>query len=244
MAAVDAPRWPSAIWPRSSAGIVTLDSAGQAAGTISYELLTSLGPRLPRIYGQGDIGDLMRRAAIIVLDGRGHRRRGRTRTRTETRAATRSETSPERSESLRCPNSPRWGLGQLRVAPRRRRGRRAPSAAFGVCEPRSAGKDSTTGHWEICGAHARAALPHLPAGLSRRADRRVLPSHRDGACWATRPPQARRSWIGFGEEHRRTGQVDRLHLGRQRLPGGGARGHRAPGELYAACEAASALLQR
>ncbi len=31
-------------------GIVSLDSQARAAGTISYELLTALGPRLPRLY--------------------------------------------------------------------------------------------------------------------------------------------------------------------------------------------------
>ena len=32
-------------------GLVTLDEQARSAGTISYELLTSLGPRLPRRYG-------------------------------------------------------------------------------------------------------------------------------------------------------------------------------------------------
>ena len=31
-------------------GLVTLDQQARSAGTIAYELLTSLGPRLPRRY--------------------------------------------------------------------------------------------------------------------------------------------------------------------------------------------------
>ena len=32
-------------------GLVSLDAQAAAAGTISYELLTSLGSRVPRCYG-------------------------------------------------------------------------------------------------------------------------------------------------------------------------------------------------
>ena len=35
----------------------------------------------------------------------------------------------------------------------------APRAAFGSMQPASAGKDSTTGHWEICGVHLERPCP-------------------------------------------------------------------------------------
>jgi len=34
-------------------GLVSLDQQAAAAGTISYELLTGLGARLPRVYATG-----------------------------------------------------------------------------------------------------------------------------------------------------------------------------------------------
>jgi phosphopentomutase len=41
----------------------------------------------------------------------------------------------------------------------------APTGAWGVMEPRSAGKDSTTGHWEIAGLHLARAFPTYPNGF-------------------------------------------------------------------------------
>jgi phosphopentomutase len=38
-------------------------------------------------------------------------------------------------------------------------------AAFGVCEPASPGKDSTTGHWEICGLILQQPFPTYPHGF-------------------------------------------------------------------------------
>jgi len=58
----------------------------------------------------------------------------------------------------------------------------APTAAHGVALPRSAGKDSTTGHWELCGVMVerpfRTYPEGFPAGLlaefARRTGREVL----------------------------------------------------------------------
>jgi phosphopentomutase len=41
----------------------------------------------------------------------------------------------------------------------------SPRAAYGVCEPASPGKDSTTGHWEICGQILPAPFPTYPQGF-------------------------------------------------------------------------------
>jgi phosphopentomutase len=41
----------------------------------------------------------------------------------------------------------------------------SPGAAHGVCEPASPGKDSTTGHWEICGLILDAPFPTFPGGF-------------------------------------------------------------------------------
>ena len=65
---------------------------------------------------------------------------------------------------LRVPNLERLGLGCLapldgvtRVA--------SPTGAWGRMRPASAGKDSTTGHWEICGVLVSRPFPTYPNGF-------------------------------------------------------------------------------
>jgi phosphopentomutase len=41
----------------------------------------------------------------------------------------------------------------------------APTAAHGTAAPRSAGKDSTTGHWELCGVVLEKPFPTFPHGF-------------------------------------------------------------------------------
>ncbi|MEO7363534.1 MAG: phosphopentomutase [Gemmatimonadaceae bacterium] len=65
---------------------------------------------------------------------------------------------------LPLPNLEALGLG--RVAPLE--GVQAvsqPTGAWGSMEPQSAGKDSTTGHWEIAGVHLPKPFPTYPAGF-------------------------------------------------------------------------------
>ncbi len=40
-----------------------------------------------------------------------------------------------------------------------------PTGAFGLLEPRSAGKDSTTGHWELAGLQLKTPFPTYPNGF-------------------------------------------------------------------------------
>ncbi len=62
---------------------------------------------------------------------------------------------------LRLPVLESLGLGRMRpvagVA-----AVEAPRAAYGVMRPASAGKDSTTGHWEICGLTVSRPFPTYP----------------------------------------------------------------------------------
>jgi phosphopentomutase len=67
---------------------------------------------------------------------------------------------------LRLPHLERFGLGNIRslegVA------RRADAAgAWGTMRPASAGKDSTSGHWEIAGVHLERPFPTFPNGFPR-----------------------------------------------------------------------------
>lgn len=101
------------------------------------------------------------------------------------------------------PNLQRYGLGNLAtlagVPPAEE-----PLGAWGVMEPRSAGKDSTTGHWEIAGVHLARAFRTYPHGFpaevlaefERRTGRPVI-----GNVVASGTVVIER----FAAEHRRTG---------------------------------------
>lgn len=65
---------------------------------------------------------------------------------------------------LPLPNLEALGLGHVAgiegVAPIH-----SPSGAWGSMEPKSSGKDSTTGHWEIAGVHLEQPFPIYPNGF-------------------------------------------------------------------------------
>ena len=68
------------------------------------------------------------------------------------------------SGGLRLPNFERIGLGNIR--PLQGVARRSDAAgAWGSMQPASAGKDSTTGHWEIAGVHLERPFPTFPSGF-------------------------------------------------------------------------------
>ncbi|NUO64495.1 MAG: phosphopentomutase [Gemmatimonadaceae bacterium] len=65
---------------------------------------------------------------------------------------------------LDLPNLEAAGLGRIKPIA----GVKAvdePRGAFGLMIPRSAGKDSTTGHWEIAGVHLASPFPTYPNGF-------------------------------------------------------------------------------
>jgi len=106
-----------------------------------------------------------RRAAIIVLDGLGIGPAPDT-------AAYGDEGSDTLGNvaravgGLELPNLEKLGLGMdrpiLGLAPGVR-----PTGAHGVAEPASPGKDSTTGHWEICGVLLEKAFRTYPQGFPK-----------------------------------------------------------------------------
>jgi len=65
---------------------------------------------------------------------------------------------------LKLPNLERLGLGRCRAIPGLAPGV-SPRAAYGVALPRSPGKDSTTGHWEICGVILERPFRTYPHGF-------------------------------------------------------------------------------
>jgi phosphopentomutase len=116
---------------------------------------------------------------------------------------------------LRLPNLERLGLGWCRpiagLAPgvsRSDPGRKPggePKAAYGVALPRSPGKDSTTGHWEICGVLLQRPFPTYPHGFPTA----LLDAfaRRSGRGWLGNVAASGTQIIAdLGAEHQRTGK--------------------------------------
>jgi phosphopentomutase len=182
----------------------------------------------------------MRRAAIIVLDGLGIGAAHDAAQYGDAGSDTLGNVA-RAVKGLDLPNLERLGLGCCaKVA-----GVRAvedPLGAWGVAEPRSAGKDSTMGHWELCGLMLERPFPTYPNGFpaevidafAERTGRGVL---------GNKPASGTTILDELGAEHRRTGKwivytsadsVFQVAAHEETVP---------EAELYAACEAARELLQ-
>jgi phosphopentomutase len=123
---------------------------------------------------------MTRRAAIIVLDGVGIGAAPDAATYGDVGSDTLGHVATAVG-GLDLPNLARAGLGNIAplagVAPTD-----DASAAWGMLVPASAGKDSTTGHWEIAGVHLAQPFPTYPSGcpeavveeFSRRTGRGVI----------------------------------------------------------------------
>ncbi|MBQ5969205.1 MAG: phosphopentomutase [Clostridia bacterium] len=81
-----------------------------------------------------------------------------------------------------------------------------PIGAYGKCAEASAGKDTTTGHWEICGLISETPMPTYPDGFppevidafARRTGRAVL---------CNKPYSGTQVIADYGEEHLKTGAL-------------------------------------
>jgi phosphopentomutase len=182
----------------------------------------------------------MRRAALIVIDGLGigaapdADRYGDTGSNTLGNVA-------RAVRGLALPNLERLGLGCCAdlagVRPAAQ-----PQAAYGIAEPMSAGKDSTSGHWELCGLVLQQPFPTYPDGFpaeviedfARQTGRGVL---------GNKAASGTAILDQLGEAHRRTGDwivytsadsVFQVAAHEQTVP---------LAELYRACRIARAMLQ-
>ncbi len=107
----------------------------------------------------------MKRAAVIVLDGLGIGPAPDTAAYGDAGSDTLGNVAYAVG-GLRLPALERLGLGCCRPL----RGLACPAepaAAYGVALPRSQGKDSTTGHWEICGVLLEQPFRTYPHGFPR-----------------------------------------------------------------------------
>jgi len=182
----------------------------------------------------------MRRAAVIVLDGVGigpaHD--------SDAYGDTGSDTLGNVARAvggLHLSNLAALGLGRcapLAGVPAVQQ----PRAAFGLCEPASAGKDSTTGHWEICGLLLETPFPTYPSGFpaeviaefARRTGREVL---------GNKPASGTKVLDDYGVEHQRTGKWI-VYTSADSVFQVAAHEETVPlAELYTACAAAREMLQ-
>ncbi|HYU90069.1 MAG TPA: phosphopentomutase [Gemmatimonadales bacterium] len=107
---------------------------------------------------------------------------------------------------LRLPNLERLGLGKCRSIPGLAPGvSRAQGAAYGVALPASQGKDSTTGHWEICGVILERPFRTYPHGFPTSLLDEF--ARRTGRGWLGNKAASGTAIIAeLGEQHQRTGK--------------------------------------
>jgi phosphopentomutase len=104
-----------------------------------------------------------RRAILLILDGVGIGEAPDTAAYGDQGSNTLGNLA-EQLQGLRVPNLASLGLG--RIAPLAGvEAVSAPTGAWGSALPRSAGKDSTTGHWELAGVHLPRPFPTYPHGF-------------------------------------------------------------------------------
>jgi phosphopentomutase len=182
----------------------------------------------------------MRRAAIIVLDGLGIGPARDTAEYGDAGSDTLGNVA-RRVGGLDLPHLAELGLGRC-ASLAGVTATAAPRAAFGVCEPVSPGKDSTTGHWELCGLVLPVPFPTYPAGFpteliaefSRLTGRGVLGNKATSGTVILDE---------FGAEHRRTGAWI-VYTSADSVFQVAAHESTVPlEELYAACAAAREMLQ-
>jgi phosphopentomutase len=181
-----------------------------------------------------------RRAAIIVLDGVGI---GAARD-TDSYGDQGSDTLGNLSRvvgGLELPQLERLGLGC--IAPLE--GLRAvsePAAAWGAMEPRGAGKDSTTGHWELAGLILDRPFPTYPLGFPQSLVRQ-FESRTGRGVLGNLAASGTEVLERFGAAHERPGDWI-LYTSADSVFQLAAHQDVVPlKQLYAACEIARAMLQ-
>jgi len=183
-----------------------------------------------------------KRAAIIVLDGLGIGPAPDTAAYGDAGSDTLGNVA-RAVGGLRLPNLEKLGLGKCRssseipgLAPGVR-----PTAAHGTAQPASPGKDSTTGHWEICGVLLERAFRTYPNGFPPP----LLDdfARRTGRGWLGNQAASGTAIIAeLGAQHQRTGKwivytsadsVFQIAAHEETVP---------LHELYRACEVAREML--
>jgi phosphopentomutase len=180
-----------------------------------------------------------RRAIILVLDGVGVGAAPDAADYGDVGSDTLGNLARERG-GLSLPNLAAAGLGNIApisgVAPAP-----SPHGAWGRMRPASAGKDSTTGHWEIAGLHLERPFPTYPNGFPAELLDRFSRATGRGVIGNV-PASGTEIIARLGEEHEDTGKLI-VYTSADSVFQIAAHEAVVPlEELYAACEAARAML--
>lgn len=109
-------------------------------------------------------------------------------------------------EETRCklPNLQRMGLGNI-VPLASVAVESEPLSAYGKMREQSAGKDSTTGHWEIAGVHLNRPFPTYPDGFPNEVVEQFCEGIGVEKVLANKPYSGTEVIADYGEEHLETG---------------------------------------
>jgi phosphopentomutase len=105
---------------------------------------------------------------------------------------------------LRLPNLENLGLGNIysikSVSPVKK-----PAGCYGKMSELSKGKDSTIGHWELCGIVTEKPFPTYPSGFPRELIQRFREVTKSKGILGNKPASGTVIIQELGDEHRRTG---------------------------------------
>lgn len=111
-----------------------------------------------------------------------------------------------KSEKLDIPTLASLGLYNIPVAGLTERAVAAPKGAYCAFDELSKGKDTTVGHWEICGVVSEKPLPTYPDGFPDKLLDEF--SRRVGRGWLCNKPYSGTEVIkDYGKEHIETGKL-------------------------------------
>jgi phosphopentomutase len=180
-----------------------------------------------------------RRAIILVLDGVGIGAAPDAASYGDAGSDTLGNLARARG-GLSLPNLAAAGLGNIApiegVAPAA-----TPQGAWGKMRPASAGKDSTTGHWEIAGLHLERPFPTYPGGFPQELIDRFTRATGRGVIGNV-PASGTEIIARLGAAHESTGELI-VYTSADSVFQVAAHEQVVPlEELYAACEAARAML--
>jgi len=182
---------------------------------------------------------VQRRAGIIVLDGLGIGATPDQAAYGDTGSDTLGNVA-RATTGLSLPNLGRLGLGNCRPLPGVPAAEQ-PAAAHGIAHPASAGKDSITGHWELCGVVLPVPFPTYPNGFP--ADLIAEFASRTGrGVLGNKAASGTAVLDEFGEIHFRTGEWIVYTSADSVFQVAAHEGVVPVAELYAACAVARGLL--
>lgn len=111
-----------------------------------------------------------------------------------------------KSEKLEIPTLASLGLYNIPVAGLTEKAVKKPMGAYGAFDELSKGKDTTVGHWEICGVVSEKPLPTYPDGFPKELLDEF--SSRVGRGWLCNKPYSGTEVIkDYGKEHIETGKL-------------------------------------